>query len=38
VEEEASTNEITQKLKLIGDNAPALVMLDSELQKRSVSS
>jgi ferritin len=38
VEEEASTNEITQKLQLIGDNAPALVMLDIELHKRSSSS
>jgi ferritin len=37
VEEEASTNEIAQKLQLIGDNAPALVMLDSELHKRSSS-
>jgi ferritin len=38
VEEEASTNEITQKLQLIGDNAPALIMLDGELRKRSSSS
>ena len=35
VEEEASTNEIAQKLQLIGDNAPTLLMLDSELGKRS---
>jgi ferritin len=35
VEEEASTNEIAQKLQLIGDDAPAIVMLDSELHKRS---
>ena len=38
VEEEASTNEIAQKLQLIGDDAPALVMLDAELHKRSTSS
>jgi ferritin len=38
VEEEASTYEIKQKLQLIGDNAPALVMLDAELGKRSTSS
>jgi ferritin len=38
VEEEASTNEITQKLHLIGENAPALVMLDSELGKRASAS
>jgi len=38
VEEEASTNEIAQKLQLIGENAPALVMLDGELRKRSTSS
>jgi len=38
VEEEASTNEIKLKLELIGDNAPALIMLDSELHKRSSSS
>jgi len=37
VEEEASTNEITQKLHVVGDNAPALVMLDAELHKRSSS-
>jgi ferritin len=36
VEEEARTNDITQKLRLIGDNAPALVMLDAELHKRSL--
>jgi ferritin len=35
VEEEASTGEISQKLQLIGDNAPALLMLDAELGKRS---
>jgi len=34
VEEEASTNEITQKLQLIGDNAPALIMMDAEMHKR----
>jgi ferritin len=38
VEEEATANEIAQKLQLIGDNAPALVMLDGELHKRSTSS
>ena len=38
VEEEASTYEITQKLQLIGDNAPVLLMLDAELGKRSSSS
>lgn len=38
VEEEASTNAITKKLQLIGDNAPALVMLDAELGKRATSS
>jgi ferritin len=38
VEEEASTSEIAQKLQLIGDNTPALVMLDGELRKRSSSS
>jgi ferritin len=38
VEEEASTYEITQKLELIGDNAPALVMMDTELGKRSITS
>jgi ferritin len=38
VEEEASTNEIAQKLQLIGDDAPALVILDGELHKRSSSS
>ena len=37
VEEEASTNEIAMKLQSIGDNAPALVMLDAELGKRSAS-
>ena len=34
VEEEASTNDIWEKLKLIGDNAPTLLMLDAELGKR----
>jgi len=34
VEEEASANEIAQKLELIGDNAPALLMLDVEFGKR----
>ena len=38
VEEEATANEIAQKLKLIGDNAPALIILDGELHKRSTSS
>ena len=37
VEEEATTNEITQKLQIIGDNGPALVMLDAELGKRAAS-
>ena len=37
VEEEASTNEIIQKLHLMGETAPALVMLDAELLKRSSS-
>lgn len=37
VEEEASTHEITQKLKMIGGNPPALIMLDAELAKRSPS-
>lgn len=35
VEEEASTNEILQKLQQMGDNPAALLMLDSELSKRS---
>jgi ferritin len=35
VEEEASTNEILQKLQLIGDNPAGLLVLDSELSKRS---
>jgi len=35
VEEEASTNEILQKLQLMGDNPLALLVLDSELSKRS---
>jgi len=34
VEEEASTYEIAQKLKMMGDNAPALFMLDAVLGKR----
>lgn len=38
VEEEASASEIAQKLQMIGDNAPALVMLDAELGKRSPAS
>jgi ferritin len=37
VEEEASANEITQKLHMIGGNGAALLMLDSELGKRSPS-
>lgn len=35
VEEEATTYEIAQKLQMIGDDAPALFMLDAELGKRS---
>lgn len=35
VEEEASTNDILQKLQLMGDNPAGLVMLDAELGKRS---
>ena len=38
VEEEATANEIAQKLQLIGDNGPALLMLDAELGKRATSS
>ncbi len=34
VEEEAGANEILQKLQLMGDNAPALIMLDAEVGKR----
>jgi ferritin len=34
VEEEASANEILQKLQLVGDNPAALVMLDADLNKR----
>lgn len=34
VEEEASTNEIMQKLQVLGDNAPALLMMDAEMHKR----
>jgi ferritin len=37
VEEEASANEITQKLHMIGGDGAALLMLDSELGKRSSS-
>jgi ferritin len=35
VEEEASTNDILQKLQLMGDSPAGLVMLDAELGKRS---
>ena len=38
VEEEATANEILQKLQLIGDSTPGLVMLNGELHKRSASS
>ncbi len=34
VEEEANANEILDKLKLIGDNGPALYLLDQELGNR----
>jgi ferritin len=34
VEEEATANEIAQKLQMIGDNAPAIIILDAELGKR----
>ena len=34
VEEEASANEIVKKLKLIGDNPNALLLLDSQLATR----
>jgi len=34
VEEEATANEIAQKLQMIGENSPALIMLDAELGKR----
>ncbi|HMK82189.1 MAG TPA: ferritin [Candidatus Bathyarchaeia archaeon] len=34
VEEEASTNNILQKLQVLGDNPSALLMLDAELNKR----
>jgi ferritin len=34
VEEEASANEIVQKLKMIGNALPALMVLDHELGKR----
>jgi len=37
VEEEASTYEITQKLQLMGDSTPALVMMDAELGRRASS-
>ena len=35
VEEEASTNEILQKLQMIGESPQGLVMLDAEVGKRS---
>ena len=38
VEEEASTNEVLQKLKLAGTDTSALLVLDSELAKRGSSS
>jgi len=34
VEEENSTNELVQKLKLVGDSGNGLLMIDSELAKR----
>jgi len=34
VEEEASADEIVQQLKLVGDNGPALLMLDKHLGAR----
>ncbi len=34
VEEEANADEIVQKLKLIGDSGPALLMIDRELAQR----
>lgn len=34
VEEEDSANEILQKLRMVGENKPALLMLDAELGKR----
>lgn len=34
VEEEASADDLVQKLKLIGDNASGLFLLDNELSKR----
>jgi ferritin len=37
VEEEANANEITQKLRMIGGNGAALLILDNELGKRSPS-
>ncbi len=37
VEEEASADDIVQKLKLIGDNTSALFLLDNELASRSFS-
>ena len=35
VEEEASADDVVQKLKLIGDNTSALFLLDNELASRS---
>jgi ferritin len=35
VEEEASADDIVQKLKLIGDNTSALFLMDNELASRS---
>ena len=37
IEEEMSTDEIVQKLKLAGDSPNALLMLDSELGRRTFS-
>ena len=37
VEEESSAHQIISRLKLIGDNASALLMLDQELKARAVS-
>lgn len=36
VEEEASADEVVQKLKLIGDNSSGLFLLDTELSKRAL--
>lgn len=36
VEEEANADELVQKLKLIGDNASGLFLLDNELAKRNL--